>query len=99
MNTPAEACPFCHTPVPTGAVVCAGCHAFKSTIARAKRLSGTLAFAWVAWLAVSAILLNGLIQNFTAKDALGFVGVLGVGGLALYLVSRWALQVKWWRRM
>ncbi|GAB3742005.1 hypothetical protein GCM10028794_28060 [Silanimonas algicola] len=99
MNTQAEACPFCHTPVPAGAVVCAGCHAFKSNIARAKRLSGTLAFAWVAWLIVSGLLLNGLIQDFTAKDALGFLGVLGVGGLALYLITRWALQVKWWRRM
>ncbi len=98
MNTQAEACPFCHTPIPAGAVVCAGCHAFKATIARAKRLSGTLAFAWLAWLAISALLFNGLMKNFTVEDALGFAGVLGVGGLGLYLVSKWALQVKWWRR-
>jgi hypothetical protein len=43
--------------------------------------------------------LNGIIHDFNLHDLGGFLGVLIVGGGVLALVSKWALQVRWWRRM
>jgi predicted nucleic acid-binding Zn ribbon protein len=94
-----EACPFCATPIPTGAVVCRGCGANKGI--KGEVIWPILFFGafWLFWGPVMGVL--GLVR-FGEDDKAAGICVLGlVVTVVGFFPMRWmcrAMMEPVWRR-